>query len=132
MDLRNRIVGFGIGIMLVVSLSGCSAMLIGTAAGAVGTYVWTRGNLEVTTQHSAEDLYFAARTALDDLDILVERDRHDHFGANISGRTSAGRKVLIKIRGRTEYTARIRIRVGVIGDRSESQMIMNAVLGEAA
>lgn len=115
-------------IMLVCSLSGCATLWIGTAIGAGGAYVWTQGNLELTVDYSAEDLYAATREALDDLNILIERDRHDRFGANISGRTERKRKVLIKIVGQTEKTSKIRVRVGVLGDREESQMVMNVIL----
>lgn len=118
---------FLIGI-IVTGACGCSALVIGAAAGVAGTYVWTQGNLELEVNYSADDLYVAARETLDQLNILVERDRHDRFGANISGRTDRGRKVLIKIEGRTEGSSVIRTRVGILGDRKESQMVMNAIL----
>ena len=117
-------------IFLVVSFSGCTALMIGSAVGAAGAYAWTQGNLELTVQYSAEDLYTATRDSLDELNILVERDHHDRFGANISGRRESGSKVLIKIAGLTERSAKIRVRVGVLGSREQSQMIMNVILGK--
>lgn len=114
----------------VAACSGCTALVIGSAVGAAGAYVWTQGNLQLNINHSAEDLYAAARETLDELDILVERDNHDRFGANISGRMASGSKVLIKIAGLTEYSAKIRVRVGVLGNLEQSQMIMNLILGK--
>lgn len=128
MRLRQRFLSVSIAIFMAVVLSGCSALLIGAAAGAAGTYVWTHGNLELMVNYSADDLYIATREALDDLNILIERDRHDRFGANISARTDRNRKVLIKIVGQTEESSKIRVRVGIVGDREESQMVMNVIL----
>jgi len=125
--MGNRFLVLGLAVMMV-GTAGCSALVIGAAAGAAGTYIWTQGNLELEVNYSVDDLYVAAREALDQLNILIERDRHDRFGANISGRTDRGRKVLIRIDGRTERSAFIRVRVGILGDREESQMVMNAIL----
>ena len=132
MGFRKFVLNISVMVAAVFFLSGCSPILIGAAAGATGTHIWTKGNLELMTQFSAGDLYFATRNALDGLDYLVERDRHDRFGASISGRTSTGRKILIKIYGKTEETSKLRVRVGIIGDRNESQMIINAILREAS
>ena len=102
--------------------------MVGVAVGAAGSYAWTNGNLELIAPHSADDLYIATREALDQLNILIERDRHDRFSANIAGRTDRGQKVRVKISGQTEDSASIRVRVGVLGNRDESQMVMNAIL----
>lgn len=116
-------------LLCTVFLSGCVPVMIGAAATAAGGYVWTRGNLESTVEYSVVDLYAATRQALEECDVMVERDRHDRFEANLSGRSSDGRKVLIWIDGQTEYISQIRVRVGVMGDKHESQMLLNRILG---
>ncbi|MEW5894833.1 MAG: DUF3568 family protein [Candidatus Omnitrophota bacterium] len=115
-------------IFLAMSCCGCGAILVGTAAGVAGAYVWTQGNLELNVNYSVEELYQASRAALEELDFMVERDSHDHFEARISARSREQRKTLIRIEGKTELLSRIRVRVGVWGDRDESQIVMNAIL----
>ncbi len=115
---------------MIVFLSGCAPVLIGATAVAGGGYLWVQGNLELTVEYAAVDLYEAARQTLNDMDMMVERDRHDRFGAHMSARAVDGRKVLIRIDGQTEYVSRIRVRIGVMGDRQESQILMNTILGK--
>ncbi len=129
MGIRKKIITLLGVIFLTASFSGCSALVVGLAAGTAGTYVWTHGNLELYVQYSAEDLYSATREALDQINIMVERDRHNRFEADLYGRTERGRKVLIKITGQTERSAKIRVRVGIFGDQQEAQMILNVILG---
>lgn len=121
---------FPIAILGVMSMafSGCTALVIGVAAGAAGSYVWTRGNLELNTQYSVDQLYAGAMRGLEKLDIDVERDRHNQFEATIAARDSLGRKVMVRVNGQTEKSAKIRVRVGVWGNLNASQMIMNEIL----
>ncbi len=98
--------------LLIVSCAGCATVVVGAAAGLAGTYVWTQGNLECC-HYSVDELYDATRQTLDELDYMVQRDRHDHFEADVSARTERGQKVLIRIEGETERLTRIRVRFGV-------------------
>jgi len=107
---------------------GCAPVVIGTAATVAGGYVWARGNLELTVEYPAVDLYTAARRALEERGIMVERDRHDRFGASLSGRAHDSRRVTVRITGLTEYSSRIRVRVGAMGDQDESRVLMNHIL----
>ena len=60
MRLRQRFLSVSIAIFMAVVLSGCSALLIGAAAGAAGTYVWTHGNLELMVNYSADGYALSA------------------------------------------------------------------------
>ena len=112
----------------IVQFSGCAAVMVGTAAGVAGAYVWAHGNLELTANYPAEKLYDASRDVLDQMGFMIERDRHNRFNANISGRTPGGQRVLIRIEGQSEFSSRIQIRIGMWGDREQSQILLNRIL----
>lgn len=106
--------------------SGCAALLVGAAAG-VGGYAWVSGALVKEYPVSAEKTHQALLRALKQLDIHVTEDKGDRLSAVVRARLADGRAVKIGVDALTERSAKIRIRVGVFGDRLKSEMIVNAL-----
>jgi hypothetical protein len=114
-------------LLLVVSgSSGCFALFVGATAG-VGGYAWYRGSLEKEFDRPVNDIRDMSVKAMQTLDLLVWEDRSDRLIAVLRGEFSDGKDFSIQVSALTEKTCRIKIRVGVFGDKIRSEMILNAI-----
>jgi len=123
--IKNLFYATGVAVCLLAS-SGCVALFIGAAAG-VGGYAWMSGVIEKNFLVSAPELQQATVKALDHLDLPVQEREEDRIAAFYRAEFSDGQNVTIHIKALTERAAQIRIRVGVFGNRTRSEMILNAV-----
>ena len=114
-------------VFTVVSLSGCVAMVVGAAAAGAGGYAWVKGALVKEYDVSAEQLYKATKAGLSGLAMGLTEDQADRVSAVLAADFADGAKVKINIEALTELRAQIRIRVGVFGDKTKSELILNAV-----
>jgi hypothetical protein len=127
MNRYPRLVFLGLSLLLtVVSANGCFALFVGATAG-VGGYAWYRGTLEKEFNHPVNDVRDKAVKALQALDLLVWEDRSDRLTAILRGEFSDGKDYSIHISAITEKTSRIKIRVGIFGDKIRSEMILNPI-----
>jgi len=110
----------------VVSLSGCIGLFLGAAAGA-GGYAWVQGALTKEFMVPAQDLQRATSRALDDLGVQVKDQKADRLSAQYNAVFAEGQKMSIVIEATTERSAKVRIRVGVFGDKTRSEMVLNAI-----
>lgn len=110
----------------IMILSGCVALLAGGAAGG-GALVYLNGDLAQTLHKPAPDLYIATMATLKDFHFKVLKDKHDQLTASIESKLSNGKKVWIKIDSVSEDLSKIDVRVGLIGDRDKSGMILDSV-----
>lgn len=113
--------------MSVVALSGCVALVVGAAAAGAGGYAWIKGALVKEFDVSAEELYKATKSGLNGLAMRVTEDQADRVSAVLAADFADGKKVKINIEALTEVRSQIRIRVDVFGDKSKSELILNAV-----
>jgi NAD/NADP transhydrogenase alpha subunit len=113
--------------MSVVALSGCVALVVGAAAAGAGGYAWIKGALVKEFDVSAEELYKATKSGLKGLAMRVTEDQADRVSAVLAADFADGKKVKINIEALTEVRSQIRIRVDVFGDKSKSELILNAV-----
>ena len=111
----------------VVSLSGCVALVVGAAAAGAGGYAWIKGALIKEYDVSAEKLYEATKSGLNSLAMNVTDDRADRVSAVLAADFADGKKVKINIEALTEARAQIRIRVDVFGDKSKSELVLQAI-----
>lgn len=110
----------------VIGTAGCVPLIIGAAAG-VGGYAWVKGTLTKQFDTTAVQLYQATLKGLNELDLSVQDDEHDRLSAKIVSEFSNGKSIKININALTERVARIKIRVGILGDKSKSEMILNSI-----
>jgi len=113
--------------MSVVALSGCVALVVGAAAAGAGGYAWIKGALVKEFDVSAEELYKATKSGLKGLAMRVTEDQADRVSAVLAADFADGKKVKINIEALTEVRSQIRIRVDVFGDKSKSELILNAI-----
>ena len=121
--------GFVFSVFLVfclIATSGCVAVVAGAAVGA-GGYAWVKSALIKEFDVSSVKLQEATRKALRDLDLDLLIDDSDRLTAKITSKFADGKSVGIAINAITERSSKIKIRVGWVGDKMKSEMILNAI-----
>jgi outer membrane lipopolysaccharide assembly protein LptE/RlpB len=113
-----------LGALLLFS-AGCGAVLVGGAA-AGATYAYVDGQAKATYGASLNTAYSAALTALHDLSIPVVEERKTANDASIKARLS-GDTVFISLDSINESSTEITVRVGLMGNKSSSARIHNAI-----
>ena len=111
---------------IVISQSGCFALLLGAAAGA-GTMAWMNGDLEYNFDASVDKAHNAALRGLKKLALPITQDHKDKHNAKIKSTYSDGKDVNVTIEAITERSSKIKIRVGVFGDQPRSEAILTAI-----
>jgi hypothetical protein len=112
--------------VILLSNSGCVAFLIGGGAGA-GTVAYLKGELKSVVESSLEKTLQATQTALEDLEFPVTSKQKDAFSAELVARRGNDKKIEIDLKKISEKMTEIRIRVGVFGDESLSQLILERI-----
>ena len=119
----------GLGCILIFNLmtnSGCIPLLVGAAAGAGGV-AYVRGTLEKNVDNPVAQVHNAAVDACKNLKIAIQSDDLNQHSARMKGALDDGQKVQIDVASLTERSSKIQIRVGMFGDETKSQMILNAI-----
>lgn len=111
---------------VVVTQSGCFGLLVGAAAGA-GTFAFVSGDLEYNFDASVEQAHSASIRALRKLALPVSQDIHDKHNAKIKSTYADGKDITIAVTALTEKSSKIQIRVGVFGDQTRSENILNTI-----
>ncbi len=111
---------------LVMTTNGCVALLFGAAAGA-GGYAWAKGVLEKEFDRPVEEVHAAVLKALKKLEITVKDEDKDRLSAVTKGKFADGKNLTVHIEAVTEKKSKLKIRVGVFGDRDRSEQILNLV-----
>ena len=110
---------------LCAHLSGC-VLLAGAAVGAGGV-AWVKGRLQQDLNTSLEVTHRAVISGLKSMELPVVIDRKDAMTAKTESKFSDGTNVWIDLKYLTARSTRITIRVGVIGDQTRSQQILESI-----
>jgi len=125
MLLKNKMITLMLVMTLAVSSSGCIALLLGAAAGA-GGFAYVKGVLEKNYTIPADELKIAAVRGIRSLDMEIYEEG-DRLFTKIRSSFADGKALKVDVKALTEKTSQLRIRVGVVGDVSRSEMILNAI-----
>ncbi len=112
--------------IIFTSVSGCVPLLIGAAAG-VGGYAWVKGELVHELNVPVQKVHRAASRAMRDLKLAVYDDKGDRLSAKINAKFVDGTDININVEAKTERSAIVKIRVGLLGDKQKSEMIFSAI-----
>lgn len=115
-----------LGGVVLVGVSGCVPLVIGAAAGVSG-YAWVKGELAHEFNYSAEKAHRAVSRAMRDLKLAVYEDSGDRLSARIHAKFSDGTDVNIVVSAKTERVSVVKVRVGLLGDKEKSEMILSAI-----
>ncbi len=123
----KKILGIVVLGLMLVSQSGCVALLVGAAAGA-GGIAYIKGTLEKNFDRPVKRAHKATLAALKDLKLVIKEEELNQHSSKIKAEYPDETKVYIDITALTEKSSTIKIRVGIFGDQDKSQMILNAVM----
>jgi len=108
----------------VMLISGCVALVAGTAAG-VGVYSYVNGELKRSYPESYEKVYNAALASLKSLKIEVLENESDRKGATIRGQGVDDLPIWVKVSMIAPKITEVSVRSGVMGvwDKNVSELI---------
>ena len=112
---------------VLLTTSGCVPLLVGAAAGAGGV-AWAKGSLEQNFDKTVDQLHRASLAGLRDIKCTVRNDQIRKHLAKIDFEFDDGQKAAININALTERSAKLKIRIGVLGDETKSHIVLNAIL----
>ena len=124
----RKINNFIVLLVMVFSLSGCVAAWLAVGAGAgIGTYKFIEGNLSREYPLQYARAWDATNSALANHQISITNSMDEGVKGKIEAVRRDGTKVVVKLTDRGQGVTSISIRVGMLGDRSESEIIHNEI-----
>ena len=117
---------FLLAIILAMNMCGCAALVIG-ALGGIGTATWFSGKLSAEVDASFEDTIEAVKSALKSMDLAVTKETTTKDITQIMTAYSDRTTTWIDIHPLTQSRSKIEIRVGVTGNKANSQKIMERI-----
>ena len=112
--------------VMVISSSGCIALIVGAAAGA-GSIIWIKGKLAQDFNVPLDKTYNATITAIKKLELQILVDRKDKFSAKIESKFADGANVWVDLEYLTVKSSKVSVRVGTLGDEARSRQIMSMI-----
>lgn len=106
--------------------SGCWYLAAGAAA-AGGTYAYVQGELKETLPASLSRVAAATDSTVDQLDLEEVKRRVDGVVGHYELKTADDQTVTIELESTRTDTTRVRIRVGIVGDRRLSERILETI-----
>ncbi len=122
----QRLARYGKAVFLVLApvllLSGCVALVVGAAAG-VGGYAYVKGELVRVYDVPYEKAWTASLDTLKSLDMTIVDESRDKLKGIISAKRADDASIKVTVESLSEQSTRVKVRVGVFGDRSASERI---------
>lgn len=113
-------------LVLSLPLAGCPALLVaGGAAVGAGAIVWHAGWLQEDIPQPLYRVHRAAASALLDFDWQVGVNELEQDSGVVDAFTLEGKRVVVKTEKLADEKTRIRIRVGLMGDKERSREILD-------
>jgi hypothetical protein len=110
---------------LYLLISGCAPLLVAGGAGAgAGGVIWYKGELRDTLNASVPHARLAVITSLKDLNLSILEEKKDNLVVKIKSQFADGKKIWISLESLNKTTAKIKIRVGTLGDEYRSRRIL--------
>lgn len=106
--------------------TGCVALAAGAAVGA-GTVAYLRGQLEAGLGNSYDDVVRATDRALDSLRFSQRTESRDDLASVFEARTADDKKVVVRVVRSGDRLTTVKIRVGIVGNESISQIILERI-----
>lgn len=110
----------------VIMVSGCLPLIVGAAAGA-GSVVYISGNLEKNFDAPVKEVHQAVLDAFKELSLIITNADLNRHSARIDAVYIDGKKIRVLIKALTEHASNIKIKVGVVGNETQSQTLLNSI-----
>ena len=127
--MRTKWLTVALAAALLALGGGCAAVVVGGAvvAAGVGTYAYVNGEMKGTETVSLDRAWNASQAAMKDLEFPITDKSKDALQAELTARTSADKKILIKLKRVSDGATEIGIRVGTFGDEAMSRLILDKI-----
>jgi hypothetical protein len=113
-------------ILLIFGHTRCVPLLVGAAAGA-GGMSYAKGALSKNFEANVEKTHKATLKALKGLKLFIKSEELNKHDAMVKAEFEDGEEAKVFIDAVTEHVSKVTIRVGFMGDRDASQVILNAI-----
>ena len=107
-------------------MTGCVPLIIGAAAGAGGV-AYVQGVLHKNLDIPIDKLHRISLDALKRLKMTVQTEKVEGAKSTIKAEDVDHAKIKITINKLTENSSQLNIRVGIWGNQTKSQMVLNAI-----
>ena len=124
-----RFVSLFAGLLALTTLvfsPGCVAVAAGAGAGA-GVVAYVRGELDVTLDHPFDTVTRATDKAVQQLRFSKVSEGRDALLTLITVRNAAEKKIVIRLDSTGRDLTRVRIRVGIFGNKALSMTILEKI-----
>ena len=122
-------------IFLAVSLFflyGCELAILGLGAGGgIAGYKYYEGHTSTELPLKYSRAWNVTNTALENLKISISSSDNRETQGTIKGVREDGKSVSIKLKARSQWVTTISVRVGRLGDRDESERILDEIASVA-
>jgi len=122
----SRVPGFVLCAVLAFLCSGCLALVVGAAGGAVGA-VYVMGKLKDEMNYEVPVMHNATVAALAELELKLLEDKTDKLSAHMESEFSDGEHVWIDLESISDSRTSLTIRVGVTGNEFRARKIYDAI-----
>ncbi|MGE3536550.1 MAG: DUF3568 family protein [Candidatus Tectimicrobiota bacterium] len=113
---------------LLLGSSGCYTTTIGGGTSfTAGTYSYITRELEVIYGIPMADVWPRALSAVESLQLHIDRQYLDGLGGDIEARRADGTPVYVSLKPSGSHSTSIRVRVGTFGDRIQSERIQRTI-----
>lgn len=112
---------------VVASLCGCGGSFVVGAAATAGGVVYHRGALREDLDVSLDKVWDASLRAVKDMKLTVREKTKDGLAGMIEAERADGRDVKIVVKALPGKRTGVAIRIGVVGDRDGSEIILEAI-----
>ena len=118
----------GIAVILIVTMWGCAAALVGAGGGAgVGTYSYIKGELKVIYAQGYDKVVSATEQTVKDMGFILKKEKKDELRCRIKAKMADGTGVKLAVDKASESITQLRIKVGWWGNKGLSIQIMRAI-----
>lgn len=113
---------------LLLGSSGCYTTTVGGGPNfTAGTYSYLTRDLEVIYGIPLADIWPRALSAVESLQLRIDRQHIDGLGGNIAARRADGTPVRVLLKPTGEHSTSVSVRVGTFGDRAQSERIQRTL-----
>ncbi len=110
--------------LLMAWLAGGCGFLAGAAVAGAGV-VYVKGEAQKRYPREVAEVFDAAISTLEDLGVMIGQSLEGDKLATIKGRTSGGQRLVMRIEREDQGITKVKLRVGLVGDRQYSQLILS-------
>lgn len=124
----KRLLAGAMSVFLLLSITGCVAMLAAGAGGG-GTAYWLSNKLVQRVESPYERTIEAAESALMAMNLEVKKKTVEKKVAQLKSEYTDGKEIWVDVRRLTDTSSRIEVRVGgVSSDKEAANKILNAIV----